>query len=127
MIHTGPTERQEAQIAAQRARKRAGAGGTDAREFLRDESPQFIGTRRRHRVAVTGHAESQQRSNDAQLSNPRGLGQAPCVLHVGVEAPELILDCVGLANADQHAGVDQSDQQLAKCGSNLMTAALHGR
>ena len=114
-------------LAAQRSSKRACAGGADAREFLRGESPQFIGTRCRHRVAVTGHAESQQRSNDAQPSNPRGLGQAPCVLHVAVEAPELILDRVGLATADQSAGVNQSDQQLAKCGSNLMTAALHGR
>ena len=67
------------------------------------------------------------RKYNAQPSNPRGFGQAPCVLHAGVEALKLIIDCVGLATADQHAGVDQSDQQLAKFGSNLMTAALHGR
>jgi len=46
---------------------------------------------------------------------------------VGVEAPELLLDRIGSAAADRNAGIDQSDQQLTKSGSNLMTAALHRR
>ncbi|MBK7261863.1 MAG: hypothetical protein IPI03_08310 [Rubrivivax sp.] len=46
---------------------------------------------------------------------------------MGIEVRELVLDRVGLATADQNAGIDQSDQQLAKCGPNLMTAALHRR
>ncbi|MBK7261864.1 MAG: hypothetical protein IPI03_08315 [Rubrivivax sp.] len=51
-----------AQVAAQRTRKRACAGGTDAREFLRNEPPQLIGTRQGRRVGagVTGEAELQQ-------------------------------------------------------------------
>jgi hypothetical protein len=47
------------------------------------------------------------------------------VLHVVVQALELILDRVGRATADQNTGVNQGDQKLAKCGSNLMAAALH--